>query len=137
MKIESKDNLIYIYLYRYKLDFSDMNNLNKEIKNVFIKLIKVYKLDFFGYSKVNIYENKKYGCILEIEKIYNNEFNDDLIDLKLIIHENTPFYLEFDDYLFDFFDKQVIRENNKYYLNLEDIDNLYKYIEFGKIVYEK
>ena len=136
MKIEYKENKIIIYLYRYKLDINNVEKLNKEIKNIFIKLIKVYKMDFFGYSKVHVYENKKYGSILEIEKIYNNEFNLDIIDLKLIIHENTKFYLEMDDYVLDKEISNMFFKDNKYYVNIEKIDNITPLIEFGKIIYQ-
>ena len=136
MKIEIKDKKTYIYLYKYLLDFDNIDNLNKEVKNIFIKLIKKYKLDFFGYSKVDIYENKKYGCIMEIDRIESNDFYLDIIDLKLVIHRNTPFYLEFDDYYFDSLYKNIFIQNGKYYLNINDLDNLMKYLEYGKIVYK-
>ena len=136
MKIEFDDKKTIVYIYRYKLDIKDIPKLNKEIKNIFIKLIKVYHLDFFGYSKVHVYENKKYGCILEIEKIYNNDFNYDIIDLKLIIHENCPFYLEFFDYPFNN-EIDICMQNNRYYVSIEKLDNIIKYIEYGKIIYKK
>lgn len=131
MKIECLEDKVIIYLYRYILDFDNMEKLNSQVKNIFIKLIKVYKLDFFGYSKVHIYNHKKYGSILEIEKIYNSEFNSDIIDLKLVIHDDTEFLLEFDDRYFN----ELEYKGGKYYLNLDKVDNLYKYLEFGKIIY--
>lgn len=136
MKIEMEDNKIIVYLFRYVLDLHNMEKLNKEIKNIFIKLIKIYDLDFFGYSKVDIYVNKKYGCILEIDKIYNNDFNKDIIDLKLVIHENIPFYLEISDYIVEELYNKIFIKNNKFYIDLVDIDNLAKYIEFGNIRYK-
>ena len=136
MKMECVDKKTIVYLYQTKLDYHNLEELNKQIKSLFIKLMKVYKIDFFGYNKVSIYENKKYGSILEIEKIYNNEFNFDIIDLKLIVHRDMPFFLEFDDYVFDIFLDKIIIRNNKYYLNIDDIDNIYNYLEFGKIVYK-
>lgn len=135
MKIEKSDKKIIVYLYRYKLSFSNLEKLNEEIKNLFIKLIKVYHMNFFGYSKVDVYENKRYGSVLEIEKIYNNEFNIDIIDLKLIIHEDIPFYLEMDDYLFDIKPNDLYVLNNKFYINIEKLPNIMDYIEYGKIIY--
>ncbi len=135
MKIECIEEKIIIYLHRYKLDIDNIDELNKSIKNIFIKLIRRYKLPILGYSKVYIYHNEKYGSILEIEKIYNNEYNMDIIDLKLIVFRNVPIFLEFDD---DYFINQNVEfRNNKYYLNINDIDNIYKYLEFGKVVYNK
>lgn len=135
MKIECIDEKITVYLHRYKLNVDNIEKLNKDIKNLFIKLIKVYKLPVLGYSKVYIYHNDKYGSILEIEKIYNNEYNMDIIDLKLIVFKDVLMYLEFDDFYFK--DDNLLFKNNKYYLDISKIDNLYKYIEFGKIVCEK
>ena len=136
MKIECIEKKIIIYLYKTMLDFDNIEKLNEDIKSIFVKMIKIYNLDFFGYSKVHIYENKKYGSVLEIEKIYNNDFNMDIIDLKLVVHKDTPFYLEFNDYLFDEKKNDVIVRDNKFYLDLDKIDNIYEYIEFGKIVYK-
>ena len=135
MKIECTDNKIIIYLHRYKLNIDNIEELNKSIKNIFIKLFKVYKLPILGYSKVYIYQNDKYGSILEIEKIYNNDYNLDIIDLKLIIFKDVPMYLEFDDYYF--INKQMFIKNNKYYLNINNINDLWKYLEFGKVIYDK
>ena len=137
MKIDFNNDKTIIYLYQDKLDFDNIDKLNKEIKDIFIKLIKIYHLDFFGYFKVHIYENKKYGCILEIEKKFGNEFNIDIIDLKLVIHKDSPFYLEMNDYLFDYKIDNLQVINNKYYVNIDDLDNLNKYIEYGKIIYKK
>ena len=89
MKIECNDEKIIVYLHRYKLNIDDIDKLNKDIKTLFIKLIRVYKLPLLGYSKVIIYHNKNYGSVLEIEKIYNSEYNRDIIDLKLIIFKDT------------------------------------------------
>ena len=132
MKIKHLNDLIIIYLYKYQFDINNKNDLYQEIKNLFVNLIKNYKLNLFGYYKVDIYENKKYGYILEINKIYGND--NDFIDLKLILHHNTKFYLMIDDFFFlDLCD--VIKYQNC--IDIEKIDNLDKIIEFGEIRYDK
>lgn len=136
MKIECIDNKIIVYLYKYKLSFDNIEKLNNEIKSIFIKLIKKYHFDFFGYSKVDIYENKKYGSILEINKIYNSDFNIEIIDLKLSVHRNMPFYLKIDDY-FSFMSRKITVKEDKFYININDIDNILEYIEYGKIIYRE
>ncbi len=136
MKIECMNEKVIVYLYKYRLSFDDTDKLNQEIKNIFIRLIKKYHFNFFGYSIVNVYENKKYGCVLEIEQIYNNGFNIEIIDLKLIVHRNCNFYLEFNDYFF-FLPHDLLIKNNKYYMNINNIDNLLKYSEFGKLIYNE
>lgn len=132
MKIKYASEQIVIYLYRYNLDLNDSNRLNKQIKSIFIKLIKVYGVSFSGYFKVDIYENKKYGYILEIEKVYNSEFNFNIIDLKITIHSDVTFYLKTDDYPL-IHNIKAINIDGYFYINLDDIDNFWEYIEFGSI----
>lgn len=134
MKIEYQNDLLIVYLYKYIFSFNHKEELYKEIKNLFINLIKNYHLDLNGYFKVDIYENLKYGVVLEINKIYGN--SNDFIDLKIILHHNTKFYLVMDDYHF-FNNHDVIIKDNKYYIDIEKIDNILKYVEFGIIKYDK
>ncbi len=134
MKIKYQSDLIIIYLYKHFLEYDNKDKLHHEIKEIFINLIKNYKLDLFGYFKVDIYENKKYGCILEINKIYSD--NSDYIDLKVILHHNTKFYLVMNEYYFLNIEN-VKYHNNNFYLDIENIENLDNYIEFGEIYYDK
>lgn len=137
MKIEFVPDKVIIYLYRDRLSINNIDILNKEIKNIFINLIKKYHLDFFGYSKVSIYNNPKYGNIMEIEKIYDHDFSSNVIDLKIIVYKNAPMYLKFDDYYFNIMQRRITNHRNKEYLiNISDIDNITKYIEYGKISYK-
>lgn len=135
MKIEYSNNKIIIYLFKYDLSYDNVNNLNTEIKNIFIKLIKIYKFDFFGYFKVIIYRNKKYGSILEIEKIYSSDYEKEIIDLKIIVKDDIDIYLCFDEYPYLIDNNYIFVFNNKYYVNIKNIDNIYNYIEFGLPVY--
>ena len=134
MKIKYQSDLIIIYLYKHFLEYDNKDKLHHEIKEIFINLIKNYNLDLFGYFKVDIYENKKYGCILEINKIYSD--NSDYIDLKVILHRNTKFYLVMNEYYFLNIEN-VKYHNNNFYLDIENIENLDNYIEFGEIYYDK
>lgn len=134
MKIKYQSDLIIIYLYKHFLEYDNKDKLHHEIKEIFINLIKNYNLDLFGYFKVDIYENKKYGCILEINKIYSD--NSDYIDLKVILHHNTKFYLVMNEYYFLNIE-HVKYHNNNFYLDIDNIENLDNYIEFGEIYYDK
>ncbi len=134
MKIKYQNDVIIIYLYNYYLSIDKKDKLHQEIKDLFVNLIKNYKLDLFGYFKVDIYNNKKYGSILEINKIFGD--NNEFIDLKIIIHHNTKFYLSMNEYYFlDIND--VKYQNNKYLVDIENIDNLASFMEFGEIEYDK
>jgi len=134
MKIEVKEDKTIVYLYKYELSFDNIEKLNKEIKNIFIKLIKVYNLDLHGFLKVYVYCNKIYGYVLEIETLYNDS-DFEAVDLKLVIYENCEFYFKTDDYfLVNDFNK-VYYDEDYFYVNLKDL-NIIKFIEFGEIVYD-
>ena len=134
MKIEKIDNKVIIYLFNEHVDINDINNLNKKIKDIFLRIMKRGNCDFFGYNKVNVYHNKYYGIILEVEKIYSSESNYPMIDLKIVIYKDVPMYLVFDDY-YDF--KKLKRHNGKYYLEISNKVNINKYIEYGVVKYKK
>ena len=135
MKIELNSDKIIIYLYNHELHIDNIPRLNEEIKDLFVNLIKRYDIDFYGYSKVSIYNNKKYGNILEIEKICHSEFNMSIVDLKIIVYKDVSMYFEFDDWYFEKIPRNILIKNNKYYLNLNDINEIEKYIEYGRINY--
>ena len=135
MKIECVNDKIIIYLYAIDLFIDNIDNLNTQIKEIIVKIIKKYHINIFGFFKVNIYYNKEYGSILEIENIYSSEYNKDLIDLKIIIYKNVDFYLEIDDNIY-LNKSNYILKNNKYYIKIDQLNNLYKYLEYGKVVYK-
>lgn len=135
MKIELTNEKIVVYLNNYYFNTSDKDKLIREIKDLFIKLIKIYKLSFSGIYKVNLYENKLYGSILEIIKQEELLFSSDLIDIKVSVKKNNDIYLKTSDY-FVFEDYQnIYYRDNSYYLNILDTSNYLKLIEFCKIVY--
>ena len=136
MKIENVDNIVIVYLFNENIDIDDIDDLNKKIKNVFVKIMKRGNYNFFGYSKVSVYHNKNYGLILEVEKLSQSETNYRTIDLKIVVYKNIPFYIEFDDY-FDFNRKEIKVINDKYYIEIDEHVDIHKYIEFGRIKYKK
>lgn len=136
MKIEHEDNKIIIYLHNETIDINNIPELNKKIKSIFIRIMKRRNYDFFGYNKVTVYHNDNYGIILEVEKIFSNEFNYQTIDLKIIVYKNVLMYFEFDDNYFDNI-KEIKYNNGKYYLEIKKGMDTNKYIEYGRIKYKK
>lgn len=135
MKIEAKEDKTIVFLYKYELSFDNIEKLNKEVKNIFIKLIKVYNLDLHGFLKVYVYCNKIYGYVLEIETLYNDS-DFEAVDLKLVIYENCEFYFKTIDYfLVNKFEK-VYYDEEYFYVNVKELDDLIKFIEFGEIIYD-
>ena len=137
MKIVNDNNKINIFMLENSLNVNNYNELNSEIKNLFIKLIKKYKLDLFGYLKVTVFHNNICGNYLEIDKLYNSGYKEDIIDLKIIVYKNVPVYLEFDEYPLLAIGKKIKCLNNKYYLEIDNSMDLYQYLEYGKIIYYK
>lgn len=135
MKIELTNEKIVVYLNNYYFNNSDKDKLIREIKNLFIKLIKIYKLSFSGIYKVNLYENKIYGSILEIIKQEELLFSRDLIDIKVSVKKNNDIYLKTSDYFVFANYQNIYYKDNNYYLNILDTSNYLKLIEFCKIVY--
>ena len=134
MKIVIKDDKTIVYLYKYELSFDNIEKLNNEIKNIFIKLIKVYNLDLHGFLKVYVYCNKIYGYVLEIETLYNDD-DFEAVDLKLVIYDNCDFYFKTFDYdLISNFDKIYFKEDC-FCVNLKEVKNVLEFIEHGEIIY--
>ena len=136
MKALLKENeKIVLYLYNYFFKSTLKNDIVSDIKQIFIKLIKYYNYKLGGVYNVLVYENLKYGTILEIEKKDELLFNPDLIDIKVKIYKDTNFYFKTNDYFILEEYKNIYYDNNNYYINILDIDNLNKVLEFGEIIY--
>ena len=137
MKIEYNDGKIIVYLYQYILSFNNRELLNNEIKNLFIKLIRKYHLNLFGYNNIFIYENKLYGSVIEIDNRSVDNYYSDIIDIKMTIYNDVKFSFIFDnDELIDI-SNEMYHLNNHYYLDIKRKEDIYKYIEYGKIIYKK
>ena len=134
MKIINAEEKIILYLYKNFFSTNNKEIITKEIKDLFIKLIKYYKLSFSGIYDVYVYENKLYGTIIEIIKKDNLLFSPDLIDIKLKIKKDADIYLKTKDY-FIFKDyKDIYYYNDCYYIKINK--DYLKLVEFVEIEYE-
>ena len=135
MKIQVIDEKIVLYLYNYFFKTTPTDTLTKEIKKIFIRLIKNYHFKLGGIYNVLVYENSYYGTILEIEKIEELLFNPDLIDIKVRVINNQDFYFKTDDYFIIENYNNIYYQNEYFYLKLDDKINLTSLIEYGSIEY--
>ena len=94
MKIEVKDELIIVYLINTFFDNLERKELIVRIKEVFIRLIEYYNFDLKGSFECILYENLKYGTILEIKSHDELLFPRDLIDIKVKFYKNSKFYFK-------------------------------------------
>ncbi len=135
MKIQVIDEKIVLYLYNYFFKITPTDTLTKEIKKIFIRLIKNYHFKLGGIYNVLVYENPYYGTILEIEKIEELLFNPDLIDIKVRVINNQNFYFKTDDYFIIENYNNIYYQDGYYYLKLNDKTKITSLIEYGSIEY--
>ena len=137
MKIELKDDKIILYLYDYFFENNDKKKILTEIKNIFAKLIECYHIDIKGMYDVNAYENKRYGTVLEIISKEQLLFHPELVDIKLKFYKDANFYLKTKDY-FNFSKlKKIYFDNNYYYQNIDNYNNIINLIEFTDLIYNE
>lgn len=101
MKIITMD-LDSIILYLSDMDFSLEENidvLEEKFREIFLHLKGLYDIDIKGYYRIDIYKDKFYGVIVEIEKEEFEYFDcfDNQVDMRISIHDDFIFY-EFDDF---------------------------------------
>lgn len=137
MKIEEIDDLIVVYLMNTYFESINKNNLLSQIKDIFIRLIEYYHYELKGIYNVYLYENIKYGTVIEINKTDELLFSREIIDIKLKIYNNKKFYFKTNDIFYIKNYKNIYYDNGYYYINLDDVDNLLNIIEYGKIIYKE
>ena len=137
MKIEVNDELIIIYLRNTFFDDLERKELILRIKEVFIRLIEYYNFNLKGSFECFLYENIKYGTILEIKNHDKLLFPRDLIDIKVKIYKNHRFYFKTQDYFIINKYNNIYYDGEYYYINLDDINNVIELIEHGNFLYKE
>ena len=135
MKIKELDDKIIIYLRDYFF-IDNLKEITIEIKDLFNRLFNYYHIELSGLYEVIIFDNIKYGSIIEIIK-KEDLFNKNIIDVKVKLFKNNNFYFKTKDYFIISKYNNIYYDNNYYYININNIDNLNKVIEFGNIIYNK
>ena len=136
MKLINKDNKIIVFLNK-QINFKQIN-LEKYFKKLFIKFKNNYHMELYGYYNINIYIDKFYGSVIEIENEdldYYNYFNQ--IDMEVKLNENVFLY-EID---YEYLNKNIINNSNIYklkdkiYIQIKDNNILNKILEYSNIIY--
>lgn len=138
MRVElvNEDDLdIYINPY----NFNDINCYDKEtiinyIKEFIVKINNRYRLNLSGFYKIKAYFNSKVGLFLNVIKIDDNEFNNDA-DFRIVLFQNEKFFFETDNYEIIKIYPNKRYYKNKYYIDIDDIYNVNRLIDMGKIIY--
>ncbi|CDA23454.1 MAG TPA: hypothetical protein OIM65_03005 [Bacilli bacterium] len=139
MKVDIKNDNFIIYVNKYLINY-DMKNrkdIEENIKDLLIRIRKIYKIKLSGYYKIKIYQNDLYGLIFECIKEDDLDFFPDFCDLKINILYDSKILLESDDFFIFNNNKKTYKKGNKFYINIKDLNELeiIKLSEFCKIKY--
>lgn len=120
MKIISNGDKLSVFVINNK-DI-DLNNLDMYMKELIIKLRRKYRKDIYGFYKVDVYIKDKIGMIIDFNLEEEIDFFRDLVDLKVVVHEEADVFLKFSDYfLFD--KKKVYFFEGEYYVDIDDVSD--------------
>ena len=139
MKVDIKNENFIIYVNKYLINY-DMKNkkdIEENIKDLLIRIRKIYKIKLSGYYKIKIYQNDLYGLIFECINEDDLDFFPDFCDLKINILYDSKILLESDDFFIFNNNKKTYKKGNKFYINIKDLNELeiIKLSEFCKIKY--
>lgn len=139
MKVDIKNDNFIIYVNKYLINY-DMKNrkdIEENIKDLLIRIRKIYKIKLSGYYKIKIYQNDLYGLIFDCVKEDDLDFFPDLCDLKVNILYDSKMLLESEDFFIFNNNKKTYKKGNKFYINIKDLNELeiIKLSEFCKIKY--
>lgn len=139
MKVDIKNDNFIIYVNKYLINY-DMKNrkdIEENIKDLLIRIRKIYKIKLSGYYKIKVYQNDLYGLIFDCVKEDDLDFFPDLCDLKVNILYDSRILLESDDFFIFNNNKKTYKKGNKFYINIKDLNELeiIKLSEFCKIKY--
>lgn len=118
MKIETNQSKIIIYLSFFDKQKFECNEEN--FKELFIKLKRYYKLDLKGYYKIDVYQDQKYGIVLDVVKEdfeYIDYFNNQ-IEMKITFYEVEYLYLLKNIYDINILKKGKIYKKDEIYFKI-------------------
>lgn len=139
MKVDIKNDNFIIYVNKYLINYNMKNrkDIEENIKDLLIRIRKIYKIKLSGYYKIKVYQNDLYGLIFECVKEDDLDFFPDFCDLKVNILYDSKILLESDDFFIFNNNKKTYKKGNKFYINIKDLNELeiIKLSEFCKIKY--
>lgn len=138
MKIERLEDGYKLFI--QNVYFKDINWNNKEsvierIKEIINKIKKRYNLKIKGLYRVKVYPSKV-GVFLYILLLDEENYSGLDLDLRIVIIFNKNIYLKIDDSNFIIDNNLPYMYKDSYYINIDAIDTIDKYIEYGSIVLE-
>ena len=132
-KIEDGYKLFIQNIYFKDINWNDKESVIERIKEIITKIKKRYNLKIKGLYRVKVYPSSV-GVLLYIILLDEDNYSNLDLDLRIIIIFNKDIYLKIDDS--SFIDNLPYTYKDSYYINVEDIDVIEKYIEYGSLVLE-
>lgn len=120
MKIDIISDLEYIiYLYNLTSDFKfdSEDDIEKFLRQLFIKLKNFYNITIDGYFDVLVYFDTNYGIVLDLKKenLEYYDYFDSQVEMKIVINRGKFLYLV-DNFDFDFDKYEIYNYLGKVYL---------------------
>ncbi len=120
MKVEENLNKIIVYIID-NTKYNKESSIKELLIDIFNDLSEFYNIEFNDSYNLNLYINKYYGMILEIEKNDIIIDEDNIVNLKLNILRDTLFLYQVDDPL-DYINYEIYYYENKFYVNIKKLD---------------
>ena len=142
MKIIINDDItIIIFLNKeyLKIDFNNIDELEDYFKDLFLTLKNIYKIKLNGFYYIEVFVDKNYGVILELEKeeLEYIDYYDNQVDMRVTVNDSEFMYLINDYDLNDIM--EIYSFQNNLYGKLKKQINSIKMgeiLEKGKIIYK-
>ena len=146
VNIIDDDNII-VFLNKFNIkdiDFKNRDNIEKNFRNIFLKLKHIYGLNIRGYYNINIYVDDYYGATLEIEHedIEYFDYFDNKVDMRVnVINDNKFLYKIKDIFMIG---KEILKKldiyvfKDEYYVKLKKNFTDYEIgiiLENGELIY--
>ncbi len=131
--IDNEKNIL-LYLPAFQMDFHAMDQVEKELRNIFLRLKYYYFIDIQGFYEVKVYKDRHYGLILELKKDLLEYFDyyEDEIEMRIELIE-VDFVYEVKDILE--LPKEIREKSelylvkNKYYVQVKEEIEMEKLLE--------
>lgn len=145
MKIDFINNAYIVYLNKYNIidmDFSNTKVLEKNLKNLLLRLKKYYKIDIKGYYNITVYIDEYYGAVLKIEEDndYYDYFDDTIAIRMKKVKSNFVYEVDDSSYIDSYIDKfKISFIDNKIFLTISNELSEYQYLnllEVSNIIYD-
>lgn len=136
MKCTIENKKIIVYVEKYTKNYlDDIDYLEDYFRKIFIKLKEKYDIKIQGFCNVDVYTDNS-DMVLEIEeKKELVDYYEDIIDMKISIHESTFLYEVLNIFNINkYINGDIFLYKNKFYIKKKDMN--FNILEHLKLVYK-